>query len=103
MRGREDLDMARKPLSTAFGAWTVNFTEVISAHLSGLLHVGQRHQTSKTPNSLASSEQNAITGMKRKALLIVQEGRSSSPGGITASSTHVASLPRGRGTCCGFP
>lgn len=25
VRGREDLDMARKPLSTAFGAWTSEF------------------------------------------------------------------------------
>lgn len=50
MRGREDLDMARKPLATAFGARTVNFAEAISTHLSGLCMWGQRHQTSKPPH-----------------------------------------------------
>lgn len=65
--------MARKLQSTAFGAWTVNFAEVISIHLSALCMWGQRHQTSKIPSSLTSSEQNAVTDMKRKELLIIQE------------------------------
>ncbi|XP_034850186.1 dual specificity protein kinase CLK3 isoform X4 [Mirounga leonina] len=48
VRGREDLDMAREPLSTAFGARTSEFCRGDATHLSGLCMQGQRHRASKT-------------------------------------------------------
>lgn len=80
VRGREDLDMARKP--TAFGLCQlhlvlgqVNFAEVISTHLSGLCMWGQRHQSSKTSSSLASSEQNVKHRHERKGAAHCPGGR----------------------------
>lgn len=48
VRGREDIDMAREPLSTAFGARTSELCRGDSTHLSGLCMQGQRHRASKT-------------------------------------------------------
>lgn len=101
--------MARKP--TAFGLCQlhlvlgqVNFAEVISTHLSGLCMWGQRHQSSKTSSSLASSEQTLNTGMKGKELLIVQEGGSRVlQGGNTASSIQSSKASQRQGDLLWLP
>lgn len=66
-----DLDVARKPLPTAFEARTVNFAEVISTHASGLCMWGQRHQGSTPPSGLSRSEQKAWSRRRPAARLPV--------------------------------
>ena len=99
VRGREDLDMARKPLCQLhLVLGQVNSREVISTHLSELCTWGERHQASKTPSSLTSSEQTLLQAQKEKSCSLSRRGEVVLQGGIPASSSATQQgFPEARG------